>query len=335
VRFNGGPTPSPVKGLLASAARRLLMKDVVFLHDDHLGSVVAATDGKGALVGERSFTPTGLERSRGGFVDTYGFTGQEHDQSGLIHFQYRDLDPHLARWTSVDPAFQVVSPASATRLGQATGGYAYVGNDFTNNTDPTGLLFGKAISKLKARLKRSKSSSKYSNHEGESHAQAWLSDLHEQNDVYKAHPIDSEYQSYVPSPAASEYANVPIVSEYANVSEVTKGSSANFSPLKAEYVNASKLEISSTEFGRGSSGASGPPSLDPPPLTLAQGIEAVRRTAWMGGPPPGPVRPIERPASHTYERTPTLAHEVPIYNNVSEATVRARSNTVDYQNEDL
>ncbi len=140
VQLNGGPAPSPVKALLASAARRLLMKDVTWLHEDHLGSVVAATDERGALVAEQSFYPTGSVRSARGFVDVYGFTGQQRDSStGLIHFQYRDLDPDTGRWTSVDPAFTELTSESALDTGEATAAYAYVANDFLGSIDPTGL----------------------------------------------------------------------------------------------------------------------------------------------------------------------------------------------------
>jgi RHS repeat-associated protein len=126
--LSGGPPPSKVQALLASAARRLLLKDVTWLHADHQGSVVAATDGKGALVAEQSFYPWGEVRSATGFVDSHGFTGQERDDStGLIHFQYRDLDPKSGRWASVDPAFSQLSEGSA-RNEESLTAYAYVGN---------------------------------------------------------------------------------------------------------------------------------------------------------------------------------------------------------------
>lgn len=140
VQLSGGPTPSSTKALLMSSARRLLMNDVTYLHNDVLHSVVAATDADGKLVAQQSFYPTGAVRSSTGYVDEHGFTGQQKDDStGLLHFAYRDLDPSSGRWASVDPAFTELNALSLEYLGEATGGYAYVGNDFSDNIDPTGL----------------------------------------------------------------------------------------------------------------------------------------------------------------------------------------------------
>ncbi|MBL8919181.1 MAG: VCBS repeat-containing protein [Myxococcaceae bacterium] len=152
VSLTGGPTPSKVQALLASAARRLLLKDVTWLHADHQGSVVAATNGQGALVAEQSFYPWGEVRSSTGFVDSHGFTGQERDSStGLIHFQFRELDPKTGRWASVDPAFAQLSAGTA-RNGESLTAYAYVGNDFADKIDPTGLA-GRG-GKVKAALRK-------------------------------------------------------------------------------------------------------------------------------------------------------------------------------------
>ncbi len=138
--FSGGPTPSKVTALLRSSARRLLMQDVVWLHADHLESVVAATGADGLLRAERSFYPMGVERSSGAFVDEAGFEGQVFEAStGLVHHGYRELDPELGRWSSVDPAFEELSADDLERLGEATSAYAFVANDFPNATDPTGL----------------------------------------------------------------------------------------------------------------------------------------------------------------------------------------------------
>ena len=78
VSLLGGPAPSPVKSLLASSARRLLVDDVVWLHADHLRSTIGATDTAGALRAEQSFFPLGGTRASTGYVDAYGFTGGEH-----------------------------------------------------------------------------------------------------------------------------------------------------------------------------------------------------------------------------------------------------------------
>ena len=51
----------------------------------------------GAVVAERAFYPTGEERAASGFVDELGFTGQERDATGLLHFRARYLDPASGR----------------------------------------------------------------------------------------------------------------------------------------------------------------------------------------------------------------------------------------------
>ena len=143
VTLSGGPAPSGVARLLRASARRLLLDDtspVVHLHADQLGSFVLATDEAGAPVGEQSFYTTGQVRAATGFVDTYGFTGQEQDSgSGLLHFAARNLDPRTGRWDEPDPSFAVLDEGSVQRLGESTSGYAYVGNQPFDQVDPTGL----------------------------------------------------------------------------------------------------------------------------------------------------------------------------------------------------
>ncbi len=126
--------------VLASAARRLLVSEKTWLHADHLKSVVAATGSDGALVAEQAFYPFGEVRGSTGFVDTYGFTGQERvAATDLVHFDFRELDPRSGRWGSVDPAFHELESTSLRFPGEALGGYAYVANNFANSIDPSGL----------------------------------------------------------------------------------------------------------------------------------------------------------------------------------------------------
>lgn len=74
-----------------------------------------------------------------GYVDRYGFTGQEHMDSGLIRFRFRHLDPKIGRWASFDPLFMALTVAQLDKFGEATTGYAYVANNFHNSVDPLGL----------------------------------------------------------------------------------------------------------------------------------------------------------------------------------------------------
>jgi RHS repeat-associated protein len=148
---------SPVDRLLAAAARRTLYEatpDITYLHHDLRGSVTAATDPDGALTGVQSFLPTGGVLAASGFVDHYGFTGQELDAStGLLSFLARTLDPLTGRWTSPDPLFNQLTPELASEHGQSTTGYAYIANSFINGSDPTGLLWKISVQRHKRTLR--------------------------------------------------------------------------------------------------------------------------------------------------------------------------------------
>ncbi len=78
---------------------------VQYLHTDHLGSPVAATDDEGNVVGTQSFYPFGEVRSGAtGIFDTErGFTGQIADAAtGLNLYNARYMDPVLGRFISPD-----------------------------------------------------------------------------------------------------------------------------------------------------------------------------------------------------------------------------------------
>ena len=149
-------SPSPVSRLLRASARRLLLDDgdeTVHLHADRLRSIVLATGADGAVVGERSFGATGVQRESAGFVDVYGFSGQEQESQddGLIRFSYRNLDAATGRWDAPDPLFAVLTDTSAGQFGQATTDYAFVGNGGFDKIDPTGLGGGEGVKgKVKA-----------------------------------------------------------------------------------------------------------------------------------------------------------------------------------------
>ncbi|MCA9516862.1 MAG: hypothetical protein KC635_18095, partial [Myxococcales bacterium] len=153
-RSAAGDTPTR---LLRAAARRLLFEaqgDEAHLHLDLRGSVVAATDGAGAVIAARDFYPFGAERAATGWVDELGFSGQELDRSsGLLHFRERYLDPVAGRWSSPDPAFALLDAARVQRRGEAMAAYAYVGNNPVMATDPTGqLIFALFVSPIRKKV---------------------------------------------------------------------------------------------------------------------------------------------------------------------------------------
>jgi RHS repeat-associated protein len=98
---------------------------------DLLGSAVLALKSDGSVQAVQLYAPYGSSRySMGTMPTTYNFTGQRLDsQTGLLYYNARYYDPVSGRFTSAD-----------TVLNDATGmdPYAYVGNNPTSATDPTG-----------------------------------------------------------------------------------------------------------------------------------------------------------------------------------------------------
>ena len=143
----GEPGSDP-DALLWSSLRHLLLEvgpddGATHLHTDHLGSVTLATGLEGGaqtVLGRRAFYPTGSDRGQIGHVDERGFTGQIHDPNGFIHFTNRTYDPRLGRWLSPDPFFTRLTPEQTRYSGEATSGYAYVGNNPMSAYDMAGLL---------------------------------------------------------------------------------------------------------------------------------------------------------------------------------------------------
>ncbi|UGQ46084.1 FG-GAP-like repeat-containing protein [Massilia endophytica] len=117
---------------------------LLYTHQDRLGSVVAITDGTGAVVESLAYDSWGKRRDRvsvatpdslDGDKDNKGFTGHEMlDQLDLVHMNGRVYDPLVARFMSADPIIQ--DPLHS----QSYNRYSYVWNNPTNLTDPTGFV---------------------------------------------------------------------------------------------------------------------------------------------------------------------------------------------------
>ncbi len=108
-------------------------------HKNHLGSVVALTNGQGSVVERYEYDPYGKLTiydandsvlTISGVGNIYYFTGREYDfETGLYHYRSRSLHPGLGRFMQHDPLLYV----------DAMGLYHYVGNMPTGMVDPWGL----------------------------------------------------------------------------------------------------------------------------------------------------------------------------------------------------
>ena len=107
---------------------------IAYLHTDHLGAVVKATDGAGSVVwdsdrkpfGERTLTVAQVEMP-------LGFPGQFYDQeTGNYYNYFRDYDPATGRYLQSDPI----------GLDGGLNTYTYVKNNPIIWVDPEGLRYG-------------------------------------------------------------------------------------------------------------------------------------------------------------------------------------------------
>jgi len=101
---------------------------------DGLGSTIALSDSAGALATQYTYDPFGTATSSGAVsFSPNQFTGREADSTGLYYYRARYYDSSHQRFLSEDP------------IGFSSGDanlYAYVRNDPTNWTDPSGEILG-------------------------------------------------------------------------------------------------------------------------------------------------------------------------------------------------
>jgi RHS repeat-associated protein len=115
---------------------RLENDQPTYLHNDLLGSPVAATDAFGVVIWQEHYTPYGEKWQRAAANDDQAsFTGHIADSAtGLTYMEARYYDPVIGRFLSNDPVgFAPSRPEYFNR-------YAYVGNDPLNKTDPDGQM---------------------------------------------------------------------------------------------------------------------------------------------------------------------------------------------------
>lgn len=106
---------------------------VVWSLADRQGSVVDLVDQNGAVLNHFAYDSFGQRTQTTGVEFRFGYTGRELDaETGLYYYRARYYDPMVGRFVSEDP---IGFGAGDPNL------YRYVGNNATNFTDPSGLLW--------------------------------------------------------------------------------------------------------------------------------------------------------------------------------------------------
>ena len=126
----GQPTFNYVYGPGADAPTiRANSTGAQFYHQNGIGNAVAVTNQTGLTDGTATYDVYGNLTASTGTIPTYGFTGREPDETGLIFYRARYYDPSIGRFTQRDP----IGMLGGTNL------YAYAGSNPTNFRDPEGL----------------------------------------------------------------------------------------------------------------------------------------------------------------------------------------------------
>jgi RHS repeat-associated protein len=105
--------------------------NVLWMHQDQLGSVRALTDEGGRVAATQTFEAFGAPAETTGTASTpFGFAGEYTDaETGFAYLRARYYDPATAQFLTRDPLVALTQDS-----------YGYGGSSPTNLTDPTGLL---------------------------------------------------------------------------------------------------------------------------------------------------------------------------------------------------
>lgn len=119
-----------VFGVLCATGFPCEAQEIVYIHTDTSGSILAETDSNGTVLSRRTYEPFGQQLEA--VVNGPGYTGHVQDaDTGLIYMQQRYYDASLGRFLSVDPV--------ATRpIGDNFNRYWYANNNPYTNVDPDG-----------------------------------------------------------------------------------------------------------------------------------------------------------------------------------------------------
>lgn len=87
-----------------SAVSQAKKETITFIHTDHLGSPIMATNEDGSVKWREDYQPFGKQLTNQDTDNNVGFTGHKDDKSlGLTYMQARWYHPEAGRFMSVDP----------------------------------------------------------------------------------------------------------------------------------------------------------------------------------------------------------------------------------------
>ncbi|HSI92754.1 MAG TPA: RHS repeat-associated core domain-containing protein, partial [Jiangellaceae bacterium] len=113
----------------------------LFVHNDHLDSVVVLTTAGGNVASQLAYFPFGSVAATSGSPATPSFARRRPDpDTGLHYFQARWYAADLGRFVSPDPLY-LLQPERGFQQPQRLNPYAYAGNNPLRFTDPNGQGF--------------------------------------------------------------------------------------------------------------------------------------------------------------------------------------------------
>jgi RHS repeat-associated protein len=211
--------------------------NLYYIHTDFLGSIMALTNKKGALVQEyfydawgRRKNPTNwaLPDSRTLLIDR-GYTGHEHlDGVQLINMNGRIYDPLTARMLSPDPVIQ--NPTKTQNLNR----YSYVMNNPFKYTDPSGYRMAYAdfqfYESVDASCSGGGNRNMYLNPYGHDVSQSWATSLSPDFSDYIPVSVNGKVVEYIhPGKAGSYLGNLAWGMEQENKDRKQHGIDSRYS----------------------------------------------------------------------------------------------------------